>query len=35
MWKLDDAESDLNPLSAGDAFKRIHTVSPQLKFDRN
>ena len=24
-----------NPLSAGDAFKRIHTVSPQLKFDRN
>ena len=26
---------DLNPLSAGDAFKRIHTVFPQLKFDRN
>ena len=25
----------LNPLSAGDAFKRIHTVFPQLKFDRN
>ena len=24
-----------NPLSAGDAFKRIHTVFPQLKFDRN
>ena len=24
-----------NPLSAGDAFKRIHTVLPQLKFDRN
>ena len=24
----------LNPLSAGDAFKRIHTVFPQLKFDR-
>ena len=23
-----------NPLSAGDAFKRIHTVFPQLKFDR-
>ena len=23
------------PLSAGDAFKRIHTVFPQLKFDRN
>ena len=25
----------INPLSAGDAFKRIHTVFPQLKFDRN
>ena len=25
----------VNPLSAGDAFKRIHTVFPQLKFDRN
>ena len=25
----------LNPLSAGDAFRRIHTVFPQLKFDRN
>ena len=25
----------LNPLCAGDAFKRIHTVFPQLKFDRN
>ena len=24
-----------NPLSAGDAFKRIHTVFPQPKFDRN
>ena len=24
-----------SPLSAGDAFKRIHTVFPQLKFDRN
>ena len=24
-----------NPLSAGDVFKRIHTVFPQLKFDRN
>ena len=24
-----------NPLSAGDAFKRIHTVFPRLKFDRN
>ena len=24
-----------NPLSAGDAFKRIHTDFPQLKFDRN
>ena len=24
-----------NPLSAGDAFKRIPTVFPQLKFDRN
>ena len=24
-----------NPLSAGDAFKRIHTVFLQLKFDRN
>ena len=23
------------PLSAGDAFKRIHAVFPQLKFDRN
>ena len=23
----------INPLSAGDAFKRIHTVFPQLKFD--
>ena len=29
------AEIDFNPLSAGDAFKRIHTVFPQLKFDRN
>ena len=27
--------SFINPLSAGDAFKRIHTVFPQLKFDRN
>ena len=27
--------SPFNPLSAGDAFKRIHTVFPQLKFDRN
>ena len=27
--------SALNPLSAGDAFKRIHAVFPQLKFDRN
>ena len=27
--------STINPLSAGDAFKRIHTVFPQLKFDRN
>ena len=26
---------DTYPLSAGDAFKRIHTVFPQLKFDRN
>ena len=26
---------NFNPLSAGDAFKRIHTVFPQLKFDRN
>ena len=26
---------EINPLSAGDAFKRIHTVFPQLKFDRN
>ena len=25
----------INPLSAGDAFKRIHTVFSQLKFDRN
>ena len=25
----------INPLSAGNAFKRIHTVFPQLKFDRN
>ena len=25
----------VNPLSAGDAFKRIHTVFSQLKFDRN
>ena len=25
----------VNPLSAGDAFKRIHTVFPQLKFNRN
>ena len=25
----------VNPLSAGDVFKRIHTVFPQLKFDRN
>ena len=25
----------INPLSAGDAFKRIHTVFPQLKFDKN
>ena len=25
----------INPLSAGDAFKRIHTVFPQPKFDRN
>ena len=25
----------INTLSAGDAFKRIHTVFPQLKFDRN
>ena len=27
--------SNVNPLNAGDAFKRIHTVFPQLKFDRN
>ena len=25
----------LNPLSVGDALKRIHTVFTQLKFDRN
>ena len=25
----------INPLSAGNAFKRIRTVFPQLKFDRN
>ena len=25
----------IDPLSAGDAVKRIHTVFPQLKFDRN
>ena len=25
----------VNPLSAGYAFKRIHSVFPQLKFDRN
>ena len=25
----------INPLSAGDAFKRIHTVFSQLNFDRN
>ena len=25
----------VNPLSADDAFKRIYTVFPQLKFDRN
>ena len=30
-----DCFSTFNPLSAGDAFKRIHTVFPQLKFDRN
>ena len=30
-----DTITRLNPLSAGDAFKRIHTVFPQLKFDRN
>ena len=29
------AELTLNSLSAGDAFKRIQTVFPQLKFDRN
>ena len=39
-YKVNDsvANSDytsINPLSAGDAFKRIHTVFPQLKFDRN
>ena len=32
IWGL---HGDINPLSAGDAFKRIHTVFPQLKFDRN
>ena len=30
-----NATNVVNPLSAGDAFKRIHTVFPQLKFDRN
>ena len=39
-WKLLTFETKhlqilFNPLSAGDAFKRIHTVFPQLKFDRN
>ena len=29
------SSSLLNPLSASDVFKRIHTVFPQLKFDRN
>ena len=29
------SDNSLNPLSAGDAFKRIDTVFPQLKFDRN
>ena len=28
-------EHNFNPLSAGDAFKRIHTVFSQLQFDRN
>ena len=31
----DTETSIFNPLSAGDAFKRTHTVFPQLKFDRN
>ena len=36
MSKVDPrTESIINPLSAGEAFKRIHTVIPQLKFDRN
>ena len=30
-----DGYFQFNPLSAGYAFKRIHTVFPQLKFDRN
>ena len=33
--KLKRLLKQFNPLSAGDAFKRIHTVFPQLKFDRN
>ena len=32
---LQHQDMAVNPLSAGDAFKRIHTVFPQLKFDRN
>ena len=33
--EVDSRTDRVNPLSAGDAFKRIHTVFPQLKFDRN
>ena len=33
--KVGHCAERLNPLSAGNAFKRIHTVFPQLKFDRN
>ena len=29
----DGRRHNFNPLSAGDAFKRIHTVFPQLKSD--
>ena len=35
LAKGNKALRHVNPLSAGDAFKRIHTVFPQLKFDRN
>ena len=36
QWPIySHTSSEVNPLSAGDAFKRIHTVFPQLKFDRN